>query len=262
MSIWAIADLHLAFGVPEKTMEVFGPEWANYGEKLKTNWLEIVKPDDLVLMAGDISWAMRTEEAKIDLAWIDALPGTKIMIKGNHDYWWSSLCKVKEILPPSLHVIQNNSFEWNGYSIGGARLWETQEYSFESYIHYRKSPVSNLKEEKKDQEKIFKRELERLELSLKCLDQSAKRRLVMTHYPPINAELAPSLASAILERYRVDICVFGHLHNVKRGIDIFGVQRGIRYYLTSSDYLDFKPLLIVQDEHFKDVTSVRESSEG
>lgn len=245
MSIWAIADLHLSFGVPEKTMEVFGPEWINYGEKLKENWSAVVRPDDLVLIAGDISWAMRTHEAKIDLEWIGALPGTKVMIKGNHDYWWSSLSKVEEIIPPSLHVIQNNAFHWNDCSIGGARLWDTDEYSFDGYIEYRESPVAPSKEEKPDQEKIFKRELERLELSLKCLDQSAKQRLVLTHYPPINAELAPSLASALLEKYHVDICVFGHLHNVKKGVRLFGVHKGIQYYLTSSDYLDFKPLLIL-----------------
>lgn len=245
MSVWAIADLHLSFGVPEKTMEVFGPEWMNYGEKLKIHWEAVVKPDDLVLLAGDISWAMRLEQAKVDLDWIEALPGTKVMIKGNHDYWWSSVSKVKSILPPSLHIIQNNAFHWGAYSIGGARLWDTEEYDFNAYIELRDMPVSPSKEEKPDQEKIFKRELERLELSLKALDQTAQKRLVMTHYPPISADLQPSKTAALLETYHVDVCVFGHLHSVKREKPLFGTHNGVHYALTSCDYLDFKPLFIL-----------------
>ncbi|MCC5832540.1 MAG: metallophosphoesterase [Chlamydiales bacterium] len=244
MSVWAIADLHLSFGVPEKTMEVFGPEWVDYAEKLKSNWLKSITPDDLVLIAGDISWAMRLEEAKVDLDWIDSLPGTKVLIKGNHDYWWSSPSKTKSILPPSLHLIQNNAFNWGGYSIGGARLWDTDEYRFDTFIDFRETSAAPSQEEKPDTEKIFKRELERLELSLKALDQSASKRLVMTHYPPIGADLQPSKGAALLEKYRVDVCVFGHLHSVKREVPLFGSKRGIRYYLTSCDYLDFKPIKI------------------
>ncbi len=245
MSVWAIADLHLSFGVPEKSMEVFGSEWIGYSEKIKANWESAVKPDDLVLIAGDISWAMRPEQAKIDLDWIEALPGTKAMIKGNHDYWWSSLSRVKSILPPSIQIIQNNAFNWEKYSIGGARLWDTDEYGFDAYIDFKEAAVPSSKEAKPDQEKIFKRELERLELSLKALDQKASKRLVMTHYPPISADLQPSKTASLLEKYRVDICVFGHLHSVKRGAPLFGERHSIRYYLTSCDYLDFKPLPIV-----------------
>jgi len=173
MAIWAIADLHLSFGVPEKTMEVFGPEWKSYGEKLQSNWIEVVQSDDLVLIAGDISWAMRPEEAQKDLDWIEALPGTKVMIKGNHDYWWSSLSKTKKILPPSIHIIQNDAFHWKEYTIGGARLWDTHEYTFDAYIDFQEAPVSP-----SQQEKIFSRELDRLELSLKKLDPNAT-----THIP-------------------------------------------------------------------------------
>lgn len=244
MAVWAIADLHLSFGVPEKSMEIFGPEWINYGEKIKTNWEAAVNPDDLVLLAGDISWAMRLEQAKVDLDWIDALPGTKVMIKGNHDYWWSSLSKIKQILPSSIHVIQNDVFQWRDYSIGGARLWDTEEYNFDAYINYLEPPVPRSKEQKPEQEKIFNRELQRLEMSLKNLDQSAAKRLVMTHYPPISADLKPSRTSALLEKYRVDVCVFGHLHNLKRESTLFGVHRGIHYYLTSCDYIDFSPIVV------------------
>ena len=105
MNIWAIADLHLAFGDPKKDMGVFGPSWEGYAEKIRTHWVSLVAPQDLVLIPGDISWAMDLQTARTDLEWIDALPGTKVMIKGNHDYWWSSLSKVRVMLPPNIHII-------------------------------------------------------------------------------------------------------------------------------------------------------------
>lgn len=245
MAIWAIADLHLSFGVPEKNMDVFGPEWVDYAEKIKTHWLEKISPQDLVLIPGDISWAMTLPEAKIDLDWIEALPGTKVMIKGNHDYWWGSPTKVRSILPPSIHFIQNNSFQWEGFSIGGARLWDSDEYAFNEYIVFRESAVAKSREEKPEREKIFSRELERLENSLKSLDQKSKMRIVMTHYPPIGANLSPSRASALLEKYNVSMCVFGHLHNVNREKQMFGEYHGIEYILTSGDYLQFQPKKII-----------------
>lgn len=242
MTIWAIADLHLSFGVPEKTMEVFGPEWKDYGAKIKSAWGKVVDPEDLILVAGDISWAMRGEQAEVDLQWIEALPGTKVLIKGNHDYWWSSLSKAKKLCPPSIHLIQNNSFTWGDYSIGGARLWDTDEYSCNACIEFRETSVPSSKEEKPDQERLYNRELERLELSLKALDQKAAKRLVMTHYPPLGLDMKPTRASQLLEKYNVDVCVFGHLHSVKKETPLFGELNGIEYHLTSCDYLDFKPL--------------------
>lgn len=243
MSVWAIADLHLAFGVPSKKMDVFGDNWVDYAVKIERHWREYVGPEDLVLLAGDICWATDLEEALEDLQWIDALPGVKVMIKGNHDYWWSSPSKIKSFLPPSIHIIQNDAFNWRDISIGGARLWDTQEYSFEEIVEYKPNPVASTapKPEKPDPEKIFARELERLELSLKQLDQKAKARIVMTHYPPIGLQLEPSRASALLEKYRVDCCVFGHLHNVKIKGNLFGQARGVNYVFTASDYLNFIP---------------------
>lgn len=245
MAVWAIADLHLAFGVPEKSMDIFGPEWVNYAEKIKSHWVAAVAEDDLVLIPGDICWAKRLEEARVDLEWIDALPGSKILIKGNHDYWWGSLSKVNQILPKSIQAIQNNAISFGPFSIGGARLWDTEEYAFDAYIEMRQTPASTKQKEVPDQEKIFKRELERLELSLKALDQKATSRIVMTHYPPISADLQPSQASALLEKYHVDICVFGHLHSLKKGSQLFGEKNGVRYWLTACDWLDFKPLRII-----------------
>ncbi len=229
-------------------MDVFGSEWVNHGERVAEQWRELIKPQDLVLLAGDISWAMHLEEALIDLKWIDQLPGTKVMIKGNHDYWWGSVSKVRARLPASCHVIQNDAFHWNDVSVAGARLWDTREYSFEPYINFKPNAVSKEKKVQEDpleDEKIFERELLRLETSLKALKSSSRYRLAMTHYPPINALLEPSKASILLEKYRVDTCVFGHLHSVKKQVPLFGEKNGVRYLLTSCDYLDFKPIQLV-----------------
>lgn len=231
MSIWALADLHLSLGVPDKTMEIFGPQWVNYMGKIEASWRQVVHQEDLVLIAGDISWAMRLQEAQVDLAWIDNLPGTKVMIRGNHDYWWESLKKVRDVLPASIHVIQNDSFEWKGISIGGSRLWDTAEYSF--------SPL----DPDAQREKIYDRELARLETSLRSMRHEHK--LVMTHYPPIGVDLKPTRASKMLTQYQVSDCVFGHLHALQNTKTYFGQQEGVNYHLTASDFLNFCPKKIL-----------------
>ncbi len=249
MAIWAIADLHLSFGVPDKRMDVFGPSWEKWTEKLEANWRTNIQADDLVLLPGDISWAMHIEDAVPDLEWIHRLPGTKVMIRGNHDYWWSSLSKIEKVLPSSMHLIQNNAFNWKEATIGGARLWDTPEYSFSSSIEYQENvrahTLTAVDTNVGEAEKIFQRELGRLELSLKCLSKTATKRIAMTHYPPIGADLKPSKASEILEKYRVDICVFGHLHNVRKRSLPFGQKDRVAYHLVSADYLEFMPLCIV-----------------
>ena len=237
MHIWAIADLHLSISVPDKNMDIFGPGWSNYMERIKLHWSASVANDDLVLIAGDISWAMKLEQAKIDLEWIDQLPGTKLMIRGNHDYWWSSASKVRALLPPSIHIIQNDAFVWHDYSIGGARLWDTSEYNFNA-AHSEEF----MKEISEEQEKIYDRELGRLELSLKAM--RTNKRLVMTHYPPISTDLKPSRASKLLEKYHVSYCCFGHLHNIKKDPSLFGEKNGVKYIFTAGDYLEFKPYKI------------------
>ncbi|MEN9654212.1 MAG: hypothetical protein RL235_324 [Chlamydiota bacterium] len=250
MRIWAIADLHLSFGVPNKGMDVFGPKWDQHADKIAGHWRALIHPDDLVLIAGDISWAMRLPEVAPDLQWIDALPGTKVMIRGNHDYWWGSLKQMAEILPPSIHVIQNTAFHWKDVAVGGSRLWDTPEYAFGSISASEPTMrVPNNDPEQVVQEemnaKIFNRELDRLKLSLKAMKPDAKVRIAMTHYPPIGLDLGVSRASQILEEHRIDACVFGHIHNLKAGRAPFGEARGVRYYLTACDYLDFKPLIIM-----------------
>lgn len=250
MSVFALSDPHLSFSVPGKSMEVFGPLWANYTEKMEAHWRDLVTDKDLVLIPGDISWATYLEDAIADLKWIDALPGTKVMIKGNHDFWWSSSSKMEKVMPPSIHFVYNNVFNWNDLSIGGTRLWDTPEYRFEEYVHFqqnarevKKAPKDRTSELETDR-KIFDRELQRLRLSLGQLDPKARLKIAMTHYPPISADLKPSRASSILEEYGIDICAFGHLHSLRRDVRMFGEVRGIRYLLTSCDYLDFIPLKV------------------
>jgi predicted phosphohydrolase len=229
MAIWALSDLHLCLGTPSKSMEIFGPCWKNYVENIQNKWIETVKEQDLVLIAGDISWAMKPEIAKIDLDWIHKLPGTKLMIKGNHDYWWGSATKVRAILPPSIHILSNDSFNWEGVSIAGARLWDTSEYRF---------PEVEVVCSDED-EAIYNRELQRLESSLKTMTGSVK--LAMTHYPPIGPCGQPSRASKLLEQYGVSICIFGHLHALEPGKPYFLPVGSIQYLLTSCDYLNFEP---------------------
>lgn len=235
MNVWAIADLHLAISTPDKNMDVFG--WTDYMKKIEKNWRCVVKDEDLVLIAGDISWAMNLDKAKIDLNWIEALPGTKVMIKGNHDYWWQSIGKTRAILGPKSHLIQNDAFHFEDISIAGTRLWDSDEYSF--------YPQNLTEEEQKQNSKIFERELERLEMSLKALRKEAQYKIAMTHYPPIGADLKPSKTSALLEKYGVDFCIFGHLHNVKENELPFGKKNGVDYRLTSCDHLNFTPLKII-----------------
>lgn len=231
-------------------MDVFGPVWENHAHQIEENWRRVVHQDDLVLLPGDISWAMHLEEVISDLEWINRLPGTKVLIKGNHDYWWGSLKKLASILPPSLHLIQNNSFRWKQVAIAGARLWDTPEYSFGEYIELRENPRERISDQPEASQealnaKIFERELQRLTASLSTLPPDATIRIAMTHYPPIGATLEPSRASCLLEAHGIQICVFGHLHNIRNGLSLFGEKNGVRYILASGDYVRFQLVPLV-----------------
>ena len=245
MRIWALADLHLAKSVPSKDMAIFGPAWEGYMEKMEEAWKDLISPEDLVLLPGDISWAMKLEEALIDLEWIHTLPGEKLLIRGNHDYWWSSPKKMSEKFPPSIHFIQNTAFHWNEVAIGGSRLWDTSEYRFDAYVHFQKNEAATSEKERVDGGPIFDRELQRLRLSLEQMNPSASLKIAMTHYPPISADLRPSRTSALLQEFGINVCVFGHLHNLKKDAELFGAEGGIRYILTAADYLNFKPIQIL-----------------
>ncbi len=243
MAIWALADLHFSFGVPDKKMGLFGDNWVDHHLKIQKHWENLVSSDDLMLIAGDISWAMKLPDALPDLEWIDAMPGTKVMIRGNHDYWWSSPAKLRQSLPPSVHIVHNDVYRWQGYEIGGARLWDS-DFSFNDVIEFRKNPKEKKEKETVDSGKIYDREISRLELSLKGFEGPPEKRIVMTHYPPVDAHLNRSAASDLLEKYKAALCVFGHLHNVRPGALPFGEARGVRYVLTSCDYLDFTPIQV------------------
>lgn len=249
MTLWAIADLHLAKGVPSKHMRIFGPQWEDYMEKIEAAWRCAVAPEDLVLIPGDISWAMNLEQAKIDLDWIGALPGTKLLLKGNHDYWWGSLAKVQKILPSSCHLLQNNSFQWDHgrIAIGGSRLWDIPGINFSAASDSIPPHIPEIKEPEalEESQKIYERELLRLEASLKCFPSTATIRIAMTHYPPIGPFLEETAASALLEKYGVQICLFGHLHHTTKKTALFGSLHGIAYHLVACDYLEaFKPFKI------------------
>lgn len=247
-TIWTLSDLHLSISTPSKHMRIFGQEWEAYEEKIAENWKQRIHADDLVLLPGDICWAKTLEEALIDFQFLDNLPGIKVLVKGNHDYFFSSLTKLQKLLPPSLHYLHNTAwnFSWHGKSlaIGGTRLWDTPEYDFASYILFKENPKSSTAPPptKEQDSTIFAKELIRLETSLQLLDPHADLKIALTHYPPIGADLQPSQASAILEKYHIDICVFGHLHSVHKNALPFGTARGVRYVFASADYVDFTPI--------------------
>ena len=251
MSVWALADFHLSFGMPSKSMEVFGPTWKDWTKNIKASCEALIKKEDLLLIAGDISWANKVEEALPDLQWIADLPGTKLLLKGNHDYWWPSKAKLEETLPPSIYFIHHDAFHWNDFSIGGTRLWDTPEYNFSSLVEMKENSLAAKKELKskesllEENAKIFERELLRLQMSLDQLSPKAKYRIAMTHYPPIGLDLTPSKTSKILDAYHIDHCVFGHLHNLNTKDTLFGKSNKTHYHLTSCDYLDFTPIKIL-----------------
>jgi uncharacterized protein len=248
MDIFAIGDLHLSFGTPGKEMDIFGPVWAGHHEKIRNFWDREVQKEDLVLIPGDISWAKTLEEAAHDLAWIGDRPGVKVLIRGNHDYWWQSISKVRKALPPSCHALQNDAFLYKDIGIAGTRLWDSSEYSFSECIDM-KTPIGKEEIKEKyteDDEKIFRRELLRLEASLQELPKSTRLRICMTHYPPIGLNLSDSQCSLIFEREHIDHVVFGHLHSLKGGTKLFGEKNGVQYHLVSCDYLNFRLLKVAE----------------
>jgi len=221
-------------------MKVFGPLWVDYHNKIKTQWEKTVGPDDLVLIPGDISWAMRLEEAMEDLAFIDALPGTKVLIRGNHDYWWPSLKKLEALPFASLKYIHNTTYVQGRIAICGSRLWDTPEFSFREWITFRDNPKAKEKEPV-DHEKIFLTELERLKRSIDLLPEGDFIRIAMVHYPPIGKDLKQTRASILFEENRIKHVCFGHLHNLNQSMIPYGSVRGVTYHFCAADHVDFTP---------------------
>ncbi|MFZ4773300.1 MAG: metallophosphoesterase [Chlamydiia bacterium] len=239
MNIFAIADLHLALGVPQKRMGDKWEVWLNHEQKLYDNFHRLVNPDDIVLIAGDISWAMTLEEAKVDLEWLKELPGKKVLLKGNHDYWWPSDKKMRDLLDTSCTFIHKNALLLDDISIGGSRLWENNEIASESIINFVPGPKPLMQELSEQDKKIFQTECERLENSLSLMPEGALR-IAMTHYPPVDPMMNDSRFTEMFERHKIDHVVFGHIHNAKK-MPLYGQKNGVTYHLVAADYLDFCP---------------------
>lgn len=229
MRIFALGDPHLSLST-DKPMDIFGPNWDNHAARLEAAWRAAVQPEDAVLLPGDISWGMSLDEAKADLAFLAALPGTKVLLRGNHDYWWNSISKVRAALPGGMHAVQNDSLVLGGVAVLGTRGWVC--------------PGSTLFDPAVDQ-KLYERELIRLELSLKSA-QAGMPKLCMLHYPPFNERRQQSGFTELLEAYGVEHAVYGHLHGKACRNAFEGIRNGVEYTLCSADHLEFAPKLILE----------------
>lgn len=222
MSVYAIGDLHLS-GSKNKSMDMFGENWIGHWDKIQESWNMLVEEDDWVLIPGDISWAMYLEEALPDLEEIGVLPGKKILLKGNHDYWWQSLNKINAVLPDSIKLLQNNSIDIGDMVICGTRGWS----------------VPGSSEFIEQDRKIYLREVERLKLSILSAKED-KEKIVIMHYPPYNDKCEFNEFMDVLMEYDIKRVLFGHIHgkglwNLKEG-NIFGID----FSCVSCDYLNFK----------------------
>lgn len=226
MALYAISDLHLPLGV-DKPMDIFGTAWENYVERLHQNWQSVVKKDDVVVLPGDFSWATYISDAKKDFDLLNELNGRKILLKGNHDYWWETANKmnrfVKENGYNSISFLQNNSFEYEDKAICGTRGWPI--------------PGDNSSDEDK---KIYSREAQRLELSLSAAAE--KEKIVFMHYPPICDRFRENEFTRLFEKYNVGLCIYGHLHAKSASSALTGDIDGVKYLLVSCDYLGFMPV--------------------
>lgn len=228
MSVFAIGDLHLP-GRDEKPMDVFGSQWDHHFDIIRDNWLKAVSDDDTVLIPGDISWAMRLENALEDLCAINALPGRKLLLRGNHDYWWSTITKVRASLEKGMFALQNDALLLDGRVYCGTRGWTLP------------TPSQPLGEQ---DAKVYERELARLRLSLDAAMKLGSELIVMMHYPPLYADGADTDFTDILREYPVRRVVYGHLHGAGIKNAFVGEKDGIRYTLVSCDAIGFSPLMI------------------
>lgn len=228
MALYAISDLHLAF-TTDKPMDIFGAKWLKHDEKIKENWIKKITDEDTVLIAGDISWSMRSDESKVDLDWIDALPGKKIISKGNHDYWWGGISKLNRMYE-NTKFLQNNFYTYEDYAICGSRGWILE---------------GSDRFTEKDK-KIFDREIIRLKLSLdKAKEAGYENIVVMIHYPPMNEKRENSAFTNLFKEYGVKKVIYGHLHGPSLANVLNGEHEGIEYLMTACDFLSFDPKRIL-----------------
>ena len=232
MSVYAIADLHLSFKHP-KPMDIFGNNWEKHAEKIREDWIKNVKAEDTVLLPGDFSWETYLEDTYQDFEFLNSLPGRKILLKGNHDYWWTTLTNIRNYLKENrfdtIDILFNNSYEIENYIIAGVRGWD---YT------------------KQEDRKIIEREIGRLELSLKDAKKKSQEKeiIVCMHYPPISKNYLENEFEKkiiyLLKEYNVKQCIYGHLHGSAHAQAIVGQKEGIEFNLVSADYLNFKLLKI------------------
>ena len=226
MALFVLGDTHLSLG-GAKPMDVF-PGWNGYVEKLEANWRKLVKPEDTVVLAGDISWSMRLADTRKDFAFLNGLPGQKLIMKGNHDYWWSTANKMNAFFRAegfdTLRLLHNNSYTVEGYALCGTRGW-----LFDA--------------DEPHDEKVMNREIGRLRLSLQAAEPG-KERLVFLHYPPVYTGADAPEIVAVLKEYGIRRCFYAHLHGKAIRFAVQGEVDGIRYKLVSADGLQFCPYKI------------------
>ncbi len=229
MRVFAIADPHLSRAAP-KPMDVFGEGWAGHPELFFRRWRETVSDGDLVLVPGDISWAMSLEDALLDLQDLAALPGDKVILRGNHDYWWPAVGKLRAALPAGMFALQNDALKCGSVVVAGTRGW-TSPGAFDFA--------------EKD-EKIYARETERLKLSLKAAGKlSGEKFVVMLHYPPTNARLEPSPLTELLRHAAPDAVVYGHVHGEQADAAVPDLGDTAVHFV-AADALGFKPKLLFE----------------
>ena len=229
MSLYAIGDLHFSTSV-NKPMNIFGNNWDDHEIKIIDSWRLKVKPEDTVLVLGDTSWGINLEEAKSDLDIISELPGQKFFVKGNHDYWWTTVTNLNKLYD-NCKFMQTNFYEYGEYAICGGRGWICP---------------NDVKFDSKD-EQIYKREENRIRISLEAARKNGYEKIiVVTHYPPTNDKLEESIFTRLYEEYKVEKVIYGHLHgreSFKMGLK--GIRNGVEYILASCDYLNFDLIKIL-----------------
>jgi len=240
LKVFAIGDVHLSFSSPVdprrwdnvktyKPMDIFGEEWYEHYRKIYDNWLSVVSPEDLVLMPGDFSWAMKLSEARYDLEFLGLLPGTIAGVAGNHDYWWQSLSQVRAALPSNMRVIQNDHLIFGDIAICGARGW-----SCPGEVHFKEEDL-----------KIYRRELIRMENSLRGIKAGVRRIIVVTHFMPTNERHEKNELIDLFLRYGVHSVVYGHLHSEAARLRLPERAWGMNFHLVSADYVNFTPVKIM-----------------
>ncbi|WP_312038074.1 metallophosphoesterase [Pelotomaculum terephthalicicum] len=240
LKVFAIGDVHLSFNSPvdprrwdnaktSKPMDIFGELWYEHYRKIYDNWLSVVSAADLVLMPGDFSWAMKLGEARYDLGFLGLLPGTIVGVAGNHDYWWQSLSQVRAALPANMRVIQNDHLVFGSFAVCGSRGWNSP-----GEAHY-----------KEEDQKIYRRELLRMENSLKGV-KGVRKIIVITHFMPTNEQHEKNDLIDLFLRYGVDSVVYGHLHADAARWKLPERAWGINFHLVSADYVNFTPVEIMQ----------------